>query len=312
MSPMSSQTRPTMRIVPLAVAAALALLLAGPAHADTKAEKEAVAIAAQAKNAHAAGHYSDAARLFMDAYARVPEPTLVYNAARSYQKAGKLQESLPLFRLYLSIAAAKDDAGRAEARRHIAGIEAALRARKAREAAERAALERKAREAGKPPPQPVPKPKPAPVVTPPMAAPNTPTGRKVVHRPDLFQRLSKPSQWSPRQRTGAIIAGTGGAFVLIGLIIHAVDTDLDDIDARAEADHVKSGGNTFYPNITQREVDDALSSHNTGAVTANLMIVGGLVAGGVGTWMLLSDDKRVSLAPAPRRDGGMLIVSGRF
>lgn len=307
MATMRSRT-PFRRRAPSWPIAGLALIaivhFAAPAAATSADEKHAVALSKAAKHEFAAGRYEQAARHFMDAYAKVPEPTLVYNAARAYQKGGKPSEALPLFRLYLSIASPSDP-GRAEAQTHISAIEATLRAQDAKDAKERAELERKAREAGKP----VPVAPPKPVAVKPSVV--TPTGRAVVHRPDLFERL-QPGNWTGRQKTGVAIMAGGGALFITGVIMHVMQTDLEAIDSRTESTSSTVAGKKTYPGVTQKEAESALDSHNASAVTANVLITVGVIAGGIGTWLLVAPESSTALAPAVTRDGGMLVLSGRF
>jgi len=92
-------------------------------------EKEAEAAALGAKAAFKAGKFEEAARKYMEAYGLVQKPTLVFNAARAYEEAGRLEEALPLFRLYLNVDKGTDDnasAGRDDARKRIARIERTL------------------------------------------------------------------------------------------------------------------------------------------------------------------------------------------
>jgi len=76
---------------------------------STDAQSAAEALALQAKEKFRAKKFEEAAKLFMQAYAKDPQPPLVFNAARAYEEAGMNGEAAGLFRLYLSIA--KDDAG---------------------------------------------------------------------------------------------------------------------------------------------------------------------------------------------------------
>ncbi|MEY3013858.1 MAG: hypothetical protein RIT45_2593 [Pseudomonadota bacterium] len=122
------------------VAGALTVLLglcaplaSAPAHAQSKeAEARALELAGQAKKAFADGRYQQAAMLFKQAYAQVPEPTLLFNAARAYQLGGYLPEALSVFRLYLTLETHDDPetrSGRAEAVEHVQAIEKAMAAK---------------------------------------------------------------------------------------------------------------------------------------------------------------------------------------
>ena len=331
---------PPMRTTAVVVTAALALTLScavsTPALAKTEAERQALVHAAQAKSAYAGKRYDEAAKLFMKAYSKVPEPTLVYNAARSYQMAGRGKEALPLFRLYLQLEHHDDPQtrkGRAEAQAHINEIERQLQRQAAEEARKRRELERKAANKPKPTPQPQPTPQPnpnawpppnKPTPTPPSTGPGTerpppagmtPTGRKVVHRPDLFQRVSriaKPDVWSPEEKQAVVIGSIGAVALLTGLTLWAIDSDLEDIDAGPRGKTVVQGGRTFYPGVTQKEMDDALAAHNAKSYIGNTLILGGLITGGVATWMWMKAPHYNALRLTPTRGGAMVFAQGRF
>ena len=51
-----------------------------------------MALATEARNHYHDKDFTGAAELYMQAYARMPEPTLLFNAARAYEDAGKLRE----------------------------------------------------------------------------------------------------------------------------------------------------------------------------------------------------------------------------
>jgi hypothetical protein len=89
---------------------------------DATAIQEAEALAQEAKDRFAARDFEVAAKLFMKAYAKSHVPSLVFNAARAYEEAGKTGDAASLFRLYITLT---DDAdGILEARQHLAKLEA--------------------------------------------------------------------------------------------------------------------------------------------------------------------------------------------
>lgn len=65
--------------------------------------------------------YVDAARLFLEAFAISKRATLVYNAARAYEEAGRLKRAESLFMLYRSLRDA-DAAGRTDAEAHLQDV----------------------------------------------------------------------------------------------------------------------------------------------------------------------------------------------
>ncbi len=168
-----------------AVAFCAVSLPATPASARSRQEKKALELTNQAKEAYKARRFMQAAMLFKQAYAQVPEPTLLFNAARAYQKGGKLHEALPLFRLYLTLATYNDEetrSGRAEAVEHITRINKVLQqreeARRRKAAADADALDAAKKKAAgaatqtpqagpaTPPTQPLPTPSQPPKTTP--------------------------------------------------------------------------------------------------------------------------------------------------
>ena len=66
---------------------------AGDAHAAAEA------LAFEAKALFGAKKFPEAAKRFMEAYAKEPQPPLVFNAARAYAEAGMTGEAMGLFRL---------------------------------------------------------------------------------------------------------------------------------------------------------------------------------------------------------------------
>lgn len=108
---------------------ALMLLLAPIASAEPRIDSDrltkAEALATEAKAFFQAGLFDKASSKFMEAYALSQRPSLMYNAARSYEEGGNLREALALLKAYRSLPAV-DDAGRADADSRIARIEAKL------------------------------------------------------------------------------------------------------------------------------------------------------------------------------------------
>lgn len=89
--------------------------------APTAAEdrlRQAEAMATEAKALFQNKVYVDAARLFLEAFAISKRATLVYNAARAYEEAGRLKRAESLFMLYRSLPDA-DAAGRSDAEAHL-------------------------------------------------------------------------------------------------------------------------------------------------------------------------------------------------
>jgi hypothetical protein len=269
-------------------------------------EREALALASQAKGKYAAGAFEAAAGLFMAAYGKVPEPTLLFNAARAYQQAGRPREALPLFQLYLSLnqdADADSQAGRREATQHVAAIEASLR---------------KQGETPTPPPtvkpEPALTPEPVPPPVPPQTEPN-------VHRPGLFQRVQARPEERGSYRTAALVTGgVGLGLVLTGALVRSLaGGDLNDLDAKLHSDARQIGGVTVHPSVTQREADSVFSSHRQQQVVGNVLIVTGVlgISTGVVLWLLQDESRSAQSAGVwpvlhAGPDGGSLAFAGRF
>ncbi len=271
---------------------------AAAAQPTPAAEKEALSLANQAKARYAAKDYAESARLFMAAYGYVPEPTLLFNAARSFQQAGRLREALPLFQLYASLehySDAESKAGRREAEQHIAAIQAELQRQ-----GQPLVTPPKAVEPGKAPaadPQPTPaKPQPdVSVPTPPPAAGTQPPTSlpedQNVHRPGLFERIRPAPEDRSRYRTAALVTGgTGLVLLLTGAVLRSLaGNDLSDLEARLQDD--EKGHPGVHPTVTQKEAQDAYDSHNGKQVAGGTLIGVGVLAigAGVALWLLQTE-----------------------
>ena len=97
--------------------------LAAARRASDADSKQGEVVAEQAKQAFKEKRFEEAARLFMRAYALTKQPALVFNAARSYEEAGKRGDATSLFRLYTTLS--DDVDGVADARARIRRLEGA-------------------------------------------------------------------------------------------------------------------------------------------------------------------------------------------
>ena len=294
--------------------------------ADTPQQQRAVALSGQAKAAYQASQFQQAAMLYQRAYAQVPEPTLLFNAARAYQKGKFLREALSMFRLYLTLATHNDDetrAGRAEAVTNIAAIDKELQeAAEARAQRDRAAAEARALHAQPGPTTPgttaspatpgattpgattpgattpgattapttggPPPAMPAPTVIAPPEIAKPPSTQKPVHRPGLFSRVSSQG-WTDREIGAVSLMGGGAAIALTGIILHlAASSALSDLDADLARGRVQQGAMTYYTAITQNDAQAAIDTVNGRRLGGNLLLGVGAVAIGVGTWLWLT------------------------
>lgn len=96
----SAQVRSALIAAGLVAAVAM---MAGPAAqaAEPTPEASAIALRDQATAAFDAGRYSEAARLFLEAYVSFPNGWLLYNAARAQHNGGDLKGALDSYRLFI-------------------------------------------------------------------------------------------------------------------------------------------------------------------------------------------------------------------
>lgn len=303
---MMAHACPTWPLLRSALRRALAIvcllgLCAAPAWAAAASgaehEKEALALAAQARNHYRDKDFATAADLYMQAYAHTPEPTLLFNAARSYEEASKLREALPLFHLYLSLNQGTDPdavAGRADAQSHVAEIQNKLKAQDA-SAAQVA--------------PPLPDKPPVLAETPADArpVPTEPVVRPPVHRAGMFERVRHPdSGWSTQRKVAVATGAAGAAAILAGAVVALVASgDLDAIEGDAQ----RHGSVVLHPGVTQVQADAAYTSHASHQAWAGALI--GIGAVGVGTalvlWWLEPESPKRSVAQWPTLmicDGG--------
>mgnify|MGYP002631529687 CR=1 FL=1 len=295
-------------VVSVMLIAALVSTFAGPGGvvgeavaANAEADQQALNLASRAKEALRAGRHEEAAMLFKQAYAQVPEPTLIYNAARAYQLGNKLHEALSLFRLYLTLASHDDGetrSGRAAAVDHIATIE--------KEFARRRDLAAQAAQAAQPmvatPTQAPVEPRPAlPTAPGPVAAPPAamPIPAAPVRRPGLFRRVHDDA-WTSVEIAAVSLLASGGALVAGSLVAHLViGGELDAVEQRMASGQSKSPDGTFYKGVTQREAGAAVAGYNDARFNANAVLATGVVAGSIGAvlWLTRSTDDSVVMQP---------------
>ncbi len=131
---MQGPPAPISRQLAIVVTCLTLLLSTLCAHAQsTKDLERAEARATEGKAYFKSKLYGEAAEAFMDAYAIVKKPTLVYNAARAREEMQDNKRALALFSLYLTLPGVKSDGKRA-ADKHIAKLQAKVKAAEAAEA----------------------------------------------------------------------------------------------------------------------------------------------------------------------------------
>ncbi len=123
----------------IALIATVAAVAPGSAQAASKKDLErAEARATEGKAYFKSKLYREAAEAFMDAYAIVKKPTLVYNAARAREESGEHRRAIALFTMYMGLPKV-DAAGRKAAQGHIARLQAKVKAAEDKAKAEAAA-----------------------------------------------------------------------------------------------------------------------------------------------------------------------------
>ncbi len=126
MSSRAIPTRAFWRVVACALAGVAAcpagVQAASPRAKPAVQQSEAEDYANRAVERFKAKDFEVAAKLFMQAYARSPRASLVFNAARAYEEAGKPGDAASLFRLYMTIS--QDADGIVEARSRLKALEA--------------------------------------------------------------------------------------------------------------------------------------------------------------------------------------------
>jgi tetratricopeptide (TPR) repeat protein len=289
----------------LALGAALALALAplAPRLALAAPNKEDVtraeAKAMEAKFAFKAEKYADAARLFLEAYAIVRRPALLFNAARAWEEAKRYREAKVAFEQYLELPDVSAD-GKADARRRVAALEGLIAAEA------RAQTPSPPPPTPTPPPTPRPSPSPSPTPPPPSPAPAATTASAQIATP--------PAPAGPARWLSWTLLGGGGLLALLGAASLGNAKQMAE-DANAMdfgADDAKSDYNARF---------DQAESVQTGGIV--LLAVGAGLAGW-GAWRLWGPSGRpapqaaaldVWAAPAPWLAGqpaSGLALGGRF
>ena len=108
------------------------LLTVSPALADddTDAKKQAAELAAKSAKHYKRGEFEQAAGLLRDAYARYPEPNLLYNLARALEGSGDREGAIEAYERFLRAGKRIEDRGGIE--RRVATLKAELAEQKRR------------------------------------------------------------------------------------------------------------------------------------------------------------------------------------
>jgi tetratricopeptide (TPR) repeat protein len=288
----------------------LTLLLAPIASAEPRIDSDrltkAEALATEAKAFFQAGLFDKASSKFMEAYALSQRPSLMYNAARSYEEGGNLREALALLKAYRSLPSV-DDAGRADADSRIARIEAKLAGTSADPAkalppAPRTDMDSRVadRQGEKPPPEAAPPAAEGP------ARPTTPPPPLPVATP-MPPPLAGIDKSADQHELPWWQVGGGAALIATSLVGYSVALSSAD-DARA-IDVRTTQDKTRYLDLASQ----ATTLRNLSVAAA----VAGVAVWGWGAWEWLAPPPAMTSGPVagwPRlvTDGQSLTLVGQF
>ncbi|MEL7369924.1 MAG: hypothetical protein AAFN74_13480 [Myxococcota bacterium] len=256
----------------------LAALMAVSVSAGTRAqaqETEFRDLVDDGMKSYKARRYNEAIRSFEAAFALKPEPELVYNVARAYEKSLNSRKALESYERFLRLQGTTADL-RAKA---LASVEALKSEQQARARASRRTL----------PSAPAPTAKAAPA-----ARPMQPPSIEVQAEPASKNRTL---EWT-LVGGGAALAVTGGVFAVLAALDNS---DFNDKESSGTA--------------TQAELQDIKDSVEQNALVADILVPVGLIAAGVGAALFLvddDDDGDFSFSPLVTTDGGGMAMGGRF
>lgn len=148
--PASCSSRASMRFASVAIAVSLLLAAPGSARAGAAAPSTRAEVTRLAKLSHQqyqAGDYAAAAQTLLQAYELEPVPALLFNVAKTFEKAGNVEQAMRFYQRYID--AENSDPKLIRQASHALDalrLQQDERARKEREAAEKAAAEKAAAE----------------------------------------------------------------------------------------------------------------------------------------------------------------------
>ncbi len=314
-------------VLPLLLASQIALAVPPAAAPVADPLKHAEDLDNEARRRYQNGAYLAAANYFFEAYGLAKRPNSLFNAARSFEAAGKLEQALPLFELYLSVVRGDDAesrAGRADARAHIDRIQGTLKA-----------MDSKLPDS-KTPPKPADPIKPAEPVKPVQPA-NTPDkidqpgpklGNPPLEPPDPIKASSTAvgGQMSTQKVAAIACLGAGGGLIIAAMVVGFGGNYSDFSTSRDAGATTAADGTTLYPTVTQQQADAAYSAHSSRQSWSTLLGVTGALAvgGGVALWWLDSKANTPSSKRSARQtptwspsiawagDGAVISVGGAF
>jgi tetratricopeptide (TPR) repeat protein len=296
------------------LAAMLVALLARPALAGPSAAEAASGALQLARHHYEKGDYARAAGLFHEAFGIDPVPAYLFNAARAEQRGFLLDEAERDFGRFLGLPGA-ESAAKARAETHLKevretraqlaatreqdkkALEARLRAELAARTKAEKALEQggtgvegaagpgaQALEVGPVPRRQPVDPTPSPTPTPGLKAPATVRAEAPAWR--------GVAAWSGLGTGAACLLGAGGLWLWASGDQSALD------EKNAEVD-----GEGYITGISYGAAKSEQESINSRLLGAEVLGGVGLLAAGLGAWLLLSEPERASLRLGPRSVG---------
>ena len=223
-------------------------------------------------NFYRQGKLADAVREMLQAYKAVPDPALLFNIARIYEKLGEAEIAIGYYQKFVT----SDDAEPVRVQKAIEYMQAL------REKAKAAAIA--------PPPIPPP---PAPVAPPATPAPHSsPTPAEpapsVASEPAMSATVEAATAGDSNRWLGPTLLGTAGVGVLVGGLVYAAQAK------QAEKD-IENYGLPYEQRL------EAQSNGRDDTLTADvLMLTGGVSLAGALVWYSLSGD---DVPPTKARPG---------
>lgn len=284
------------RLASTVLAAAIAFAVAEPnAGAQQKTEKAAADVRARelflkGDAAYAEGRYEEALAAFQEAYDLSGRPQLLFNISNSLERLGRYQEAVDALDKYLASGKAKD---RDVVQKRLANLRKRVEDQKkleeklAREEEERRQseeAERRRREEAQ-----------------------GGSGQGNGHASGGGTAVVTPAKPSG-SITPWILIGGGGVLLATGAVFGVVA-----LGARSDA---KSGcADTPSGHLCDADARSALDRETTFGIVADVGIVTGLVLGGIGTYMLLTDkpaEPKVKVGVRSLPGGGGIQLGGAF
>lgn len=284
----------------MAVVMAVAAVASTPLAAESAQIERAEAKAIEGKAFFQSGLFDKAAESYMAAFVISRKPDTLFNAARANEEAGKVQEAIALFEMYLKLPDAKD-AGKLDARDRIAK----LKSRRPNEPATPAAVMAPAATAAVTTPA-TPAMAAAPQTPAPIAASAVEPAKAPVAGPAVTTASSASASGPSLPLSYGLFAG-GTALTVVALASWA------DAYRQASDAQKMNFGVPDASAVYRKKVSDAEAQRNRSVVFG---VVGAGLAGW-GAWRLWGPAAKPAAgswwwAPSLAPDGAQVAVGGRF